>query len=135
VRVSCNGGCAVAIASAVAANPGRIVWVEGNATIDANQVLGSPAAPVTLFVQGDLTVAANFEFHGLLYLHAGGGTNNWTTNAGTTLVNGAVVAEGNLNVAGAPNVAFDAGVLRTINLTQGSMVRVPGSWRDFAAGS
>jgi hypothetical protein len=135
VRVSCNGGCAVAIASAVAANPGRIVWVEGNATIDANQMLGSPAAPVALFVQGDLTVDANLELHGLLYLHAGGGTNNWTTNAGTTLVNGAVVAEGNLNIAGAPNVAFDAGVLRLISLTQGSMVRVPGSWRDFAAGS
>lgn len=135
VRVSCNGGCAVAIASAVAANPGRIVWVEGNATIDANQVLGSPAAPVALFVQGDLTVAANLELHGLLYLHAAAGTNSWTTNAGTTLVNGAVVAEGNLNVVGAPNVAFDAGVLRMISLTQGSMVRVPGSWRDFAAGS
>jgi hypothetical protein len=67
VRVSCNGSCAVAIASAVAANPGRIVWVEGNATIDANQVLGSPA-PVALFVQGDLTVDANLELHGLLYL-------------------------------------------------------------------
>jgi len=135
VRVNCNGNCAVAIASAVSANPGRIVWVEGNATIDANQVLGSPAAPVMLFVQGDLTVAANLEVHGLLYLHASTGSNSWTTNAGTTLVNGAVVAEGNLNVAGAPNVAFDADVLRTINLTHGSMVRVPGSWRDFAAGS
>jgi PilX N-terminal len=135
VRVICNGNCAVAIASAVSANPGRIVWVEGNATIDANQVLGSPAAPVIVFVQGDLTVSANLEVHGLLYLHASTGTNNWATNAGTTLINGAVVAEGNLTITGAPNVAFDASVLSTINLTQGSMVRVPGSWRDFAAGS
>jgi hypothetical protein len=38
-------------------------------------------------------------------------------------------------VDGTPTIVFNPAVLRTINLTQGSMVRVPGSWRDFAAGS
>jgi hypothetical protein len=48
---------------------------------------------------------------------------------------GAVVAEGALTVAGAPTISFDPAILRTIGLTQGSLVRIPGSWRDFAAGS
>lgn len=135
VRVTCGGGCATAIASAVSDNPGRIVWVQGPATIDANLVLGSAALPVMLFVQGDLTVTGNLQMHGVMYMHSAGGQVNWATTAGSTVIHGAVVAEGDLSVQGAPTITFDPGVLRTINLTQGSMVRVPGSWRDFAAGS
>lgn len=135
VRVNCNGNCALQIAQAVSANPGRVVWVEGNATIDSNQVLGTAVEPVTLFVRGDLTMAANLQLTGLLYLHSAGGANTLAVNAGSTTVIGAVVAEGALTAAGAPIISFDAAVLRTISQTQGSLVRVPGSWRDFAAGS
>jgi hypothetical protein len=135
VRVTCNGACDAAIAGAVSANPGRIVWVEGSATIDNNLVLGSTATPVMLVLQGDLTVAANLNMVGMLYLHAQSGSNVWNTTAGSTLIEGAVVTEGNLTFNGAPAIRFDPNVLRTISTKQGSMVRVPGSWRDFQAGS
>jgi len=134
VRVACNGGCGQTIADTVSANPGRVVWVEGNATIDSNQVFGSPTDPVLLIVRGNLTVAANLQMHGVLYLHANGGT-TWSTTAGSTSINGAVVAEDGLTFVGAPTISFDPAVLRVIRLTQGSLVRIPGSWRDFAAGS
>jgi hypothetical protein len=132
VRVTCAGDCGNAIATAVSDNPGRVVWVQGPATIDANLVLGSAATPVMLVVEGNLTVSANLQMYGVLYLT---GNPIWSTTAGSTLIRGAVVTEGNLSVVGAPAVAFDPDVLRTINLTQGSMVRIPGSWRDFTAGS
>lgn len=135
VRLTCAGDCTTAIAAAVSDNPGRIIWVQGPTTIGANQVLGSAATPVMLFVQGDLTVNANLQMHGVLYLHSTSGQVNWVTTAGSTVIHGAVVAEGNLATQGAPGIVFDPNVLRTINLTQGSMVRVPGSWRDFAQGS
>jgi Tfp pilus assembly protein PilX len=135
VRITCSGDCDSAIANAVSANPGRIIWVQGPATIDSNLVLGSVAEPVMLVVQGNLTVSANLQFFGVLYLHDTSGSNVWNTTAGSTLINGALVAEGNLSITGTPTISFDPNVLRTINLTQGSMVRVPGSWRDFAAGS
>jgi len=137
VRVSCNGDCALQIATAISNNPGRVIWVDGNATIDTNQVIGSVAEPVVLMVKGNLTVAANLQLHGVVYLHADDGVNanTWSITAGSTTVNGAVVAEGNLTVVGAPTISFDPDVLRAINLNQGSMVRIPGSWRDFAAGS
>jgi hypothetical protein len=138
VQVTCAGGCATQIGAAISQNPGRVIWVQGPATIDSAQVWGSAAQPVMLVVQGDITVSANLQLFGVLYLHTGGGaggTNTWTTTVGSTLIQGAVVAEGDLSVVGAPTVVFDAGVLRTINLTQGSLVRIPGSWRDFAAGS
>jgi hypothetical protein len=135
VRVTCGGGCDDAVATAISDNPGRIIWVQGPLTIDSNRVFGSAASPVMLFVQGNLTVSANLQLHGVMYLHDPSNANTWTTNAGNTLIRGAVVAEGALSMQGTPAISFDPDVLRTINLTQGSMVRIPGSWRDFAAGS
>jgi len=108
-----------------------VIWVQGSATIDSAQVWGTTAQPVMLVVQGNLTVSDNLQLVGVLYLHGGAGTNTWTTTGGSTLIQGAVVGEGNLTVAGNPTVVFNPTVLRTINLTQGSMVRIPGSWRDF----
>ena len=135
VQVTCAGNCAGAIGMAVSQNPGRVIWVQGPATIESAQVWGSAADPVMLVVQGDLTVSANVQLFGVLYLHGGGGANTWTTTVGTTLIEGAVVGEGDLSVVGTPTIVFNPGVLRTINLTQGSLVRIPGSWRDFDAGS
>ena len=134
VQVTCAGNCANNIATAVSQNPGRVIWVQGSATIESAQVWGTLAQPVMLVVQGDLTVADNLQLFGALYL-GGSATNTWTTTAGSTLIEGAVVGEGNLSVVGTPTIVFNPAVLRTINLTQGSLVRIPGSWRDFAAGS
>jgi Tfp pilus assembly protein PilX len=136
VRVSCSvGDCASSIALAVSDNPGRMIWAEGPVTIGSNILLGSAASPVMLFIKGNLTVSANLQLHGVVYLYDTDDTTTWNTAAGSTLIHGAVVAEGDLSVLGTPAISFDPDVLRTINLTQGSMVRVPGSWRDFAAGS
>ncbi|HEY6511429.1 MAG TPA: hypothetical protein VI032_05590 [Burkholderiaceae bacterium] len=135
VRVPCAGNCGSSIAAAVSQNPGRVIWVQGSATIDSAQVWGSAAQPVVLVIEGDLTVSNNLQLFGMLYLHGSGGANIWTTTAGTTLIEGAVVGEGSLSVVGAPTIVFNSVVLRTINLKQGSLVRIPGSWRDFAPGS
>lgn len=133
VQVVCSGDCATQIATAISQNPGRVIWVQGPATIDSAQVWGTTAQPVMLLLQGNLTVSANLQLFGVMYLQ--GDTTTWTTSAGSTLIQGAVVAEGDLSVQGAPTIVFNPDVLRTINLTQGSLVRIPGSWRDFAAGS
>jgi hypothetical protein len=135
VRVTCGADCDLQIAQAVSDNPGRVVWVEGDVTFDANRVLGTTAEPALLFVRGNVTVSANLQLTGMLYLHSAGGANTFSVTAGSTSVFGAVVAEGALTVAGAPTISFDPAILRTIGLTQGSLVRIPGSWRDFAAGS
>lgn len=132
VPVACNGNCAAAIGAAVSANPGRVIWVEGDVTFDTAQVLGTAADPVLLVIHGDLTGSANVQLTGVLYLFTNGGTTTWNTAAGSTIVNGAVVAEGHLEIVGTPTISFDPAVLRTINLNQGSVVRIPGSWRDFA---
>jgi type IV pilus assembly PilX-like protein len=138
VQVTCAGSCGAAIDAAVSRNPGRVIWVQGPATIESARVWGTADQPVMLVVQGDLTVSDNLQLFGVLYLRNGAGNDSsWATNAGSTLIQGAVVVEGNLSMAGAtaPTIVFDPGVLRTINLKQGSLVRIPGSWRDFEAGT
>jgi hypothetical protein len=135
-RIVCGADCSTAILAAASDNPGRVIWVEGPATISSEITLGGPGLPpVMLVVQGNLTVSANLRLTGVLYLHDPSDSNVWNTNAGTTTIQGAVVAEGNLSVTGDPRIIFEPEVLRTINKSQGSLVRVPGSWRDFAAGS
>jgi len=137
VRVTCGADCGPAIATAVANNPGRVIWLDGDVAIGSNTVLGSPPdEPVLILLRGNLTVSANLQLHGVLYLQETDPATpiTWTTNAGSTTVHGAVVAEGGLAMHGAPTIIFNPGVLRTINLTQGSLVRIPGSWRDFTPG-
>jgi hypothetical protein len=134
VRITCSGDCGSAIANAVHDNPGRVIWVLGPVTIGSELTLGGPGAPpVMLVVQGNLSVSAGLTINGVLYLHDPSGATSWATNAGTTVIQGAVIAGGDLSITGTPIISFDPNILRTINLTQGSMVRVPGSWHDFGA--
>jgi hypothetical protein len=138
VQVTCAGSCGTAINAAISQNPGRVIWVQGPATIESTMVWGTADQPVMVVVQGDLSVSSNLQLFGVLYLRNGAGDDSsWTTNAGSTLIQGAVVVEGNLSMAGAtsPTIVFNPGVLSTINLKQGSLVRIPGSWRDFEAGT
>jgi len=138
VQVTCAGNCGAAIDAAIWRNPGRVIWVQGPATIESNMVWGTADQPVMLVVQGDLTVSGGLQLFGVLYLRNGAGDDSlWTTNAGSTRIHGAVVVEGNLSMAGAtaPTIVFNPGVLSTINVKQGSLVRIPGSWRDFEAGT
>ena len=64
-------------------------------------------------------------------------TDDWIFYALTAMLIAIVgfLAQYASELQGAPTIVFDPGVLRIVNLTQGSLVRIPGSWRDFAAGS
>jgi len=59
-----------------------------------------------------------------------GAAADWASN-GSGVVQGAVLAEGNLAGASAPAILFDAPVVNRVRLTYGPMIRVPGGWRDF----
>jgi hypothetical protein len=52
-----------------------------------------------------------------------------STGRGSIL--GALISEGDVAGPSAPDVRYDASVITRIRVTQGSMVRVPGGWRDF----
>jgi hypothetical protein len=47
-------------------------------------------------------------------------------------VQGAIVAEQDLQVAGNPTLVYDSAVMNRLRRTVGSFVKVSGGWRDFA---
>jgi hypothetical protein len=55
---------------------------------------------------------------------------DWVTT-GSSTVRGALVAEGNVSGAGTPQIVYDRALLESLRLTTGSIVRVPGGWRDY----
>ena len=51
LRLTCpGGGCRQALTDLALANPGRVLWVDGNLTLESDGDIGSAAEPVTLVV-------------------------------------------------------------------------------------
>jgi hypothetical protein len=68
------------------------------------------------------------QIFGLLYGQAADWAN---AGMGAVTVQGAAVAEGNFIGTGIPTIQYDPAILERLRLGTGTMVRVPGSWRDF----
>ena len=122
-------------------NPNRIIWVEGNLTVDTN--IGTAGAPVLLIVNADtLTLATNVNIYGFVYLTGAASattTINLPAASPPPTITGALAVEGSLTVsyASAPavgqelTITYDPVPLNLLRTTYGSWVRVVGGWRDF----
>lgn len=129
----CGGGCDEAdVVAAVAANPGRPIWVEGDLDIDSAVDIGTETEPVVLIVDGgNLSIsAAGAVIRGLVYVRPDDPVAGWTipvagTVRGAVVVDGAVVGTG-----GSFQIDYDGALLRTLRAGTGSLVMVPGGWRD-----
>jgi hypothetical protein len=113
-------------------NPGRPIWLTGSTgvlTIDAN--IGTDAAPALIITEGDVSIADGVTVKGLIY----GRKPAWTwTAAGSATVQGAVIAEGGMTIAGAgtsTSITYDPVLLKSLRVSYGTFVRVPGGWKDF----
>lgn len=127
VVLDCGAGCAGALRDAVAANPGRPIWVNGDLSIDSDVTIGSADAPVLVVVAGKVDLnSPGARIVGVVYSQAA----DWLSS-GTGLVEGAVLAEGNLSGGSAMTVVYDGAIVGQVRATYGPIIRVPGGWRDF----
>jgi hypothetical protein len=108
-------------------HPGRILWAEGDVSLNGGADLGAPDNPVVLVVEGDLAID-NFTVHGLVY---GRADPEWTVTGSNSRLRGALIAENDLAGGASFDVVHDAGILNHLRWRHGSFVRVPGGWRDF----
>jgi Tfp pilus assembly protein PilX len=136
----CPSPCtSAAIITLLADNPNRIIWVEGDLSLDA--AIGSAPVPVLLIVNGStLTLSAGVNLYGFVYLTGGASTTSTIElPAAATTITGAVVAEGQLMTHyAAPGgsgteltVNYDRQIMDILRTTYGTWVRVTGGWRDF----
>jgi hypothetical protein len=136
IRLTCPAQCAAKdLATLAAGNPGRVLWLTGNVDlgpdpVTANAVtIGTPATPVVMVINGNLTASAADTINGLVYVVPTAGTNFWTTG-GSFAINGAVVSEGGVDGPGTPQITYSLATMNSLRLASGSFVRVPGGWID-----
>ncbi len=127
-QLDCSTACTAGqINEVLRWKPGRAVFLNGAGGLNLNADVGSATQPVVLISQGPIaTRTALTTVHGLLYVRAP----SWITS-GETVVQGALVAEGDLSLAEKLRVNYDPSVLTHLQRNLGSFVRIPGGWRDF----
>jgi hypothetical protein len=130
--IGCAGasGCATAVANAVASAKNQL-WVDADLQFSNGNVpqsLGTPANPVILATAGNIAFDGDRPLYGLLF---GAGPALTIGGAGAADVRGAVMARGDLTGSANMTVLYEPAVLRKLRPATGSLVRVPGSWRDF----
>lgn len=126
LRIDCQAGCSDMLHGIT----DRAVWLEaeGSAPIRLESVqLGSDDEPVILIADHPLELRGNTQITGLVFAPA----LDWDATGSSTHVTGAVIVVDDLQTNGDPRIDYDPAVLRTLALRLGSVVRVPGSWRDF----
>lgn len=132
--ITCAPTCnEVPLVAALASAPTRMLWINGNVSIDTAVTLGSANAPVMIVIAGgSLTFTAAATIYGVVY---GGRSSDVAPGAftvsGSGTVRGALMAEHALVGVGDPVIAFDPSVVTTLRQTRGSFVVVPGTWKDF----
>ena len=113
------------VRNAVALNPGRVLWIDGDVDLDG-AAIGSAAAPVMIVVDGQATLGA--ELFGAMHVRA----LDWAA-AGGGVLHGALIVENRMtgDASTTFSVAFDTDILRRLRWASGSFVLIPGGWRDF----
>ncbi len=128
LRPPCTAGVcnATQVRDLAAINPGRVIWVEGDLSIDTGGDVGSPTEPLVLVVDGNLSFSLPVDVYGLVYSRS----TNWSMS-GPGRILGAAVAEGRVSGSATTQIEYDRAVLNRLRFQTGSFVLVPGSWRDF----
>lgn len=123
-RLDCQSDCGAALAAA-AARGITLVSVPGDLQLQGPMSLGTPQRPMLIVADGAIRLQGNVVLHGVLY----GNGLAWT--APSAVVRGALISEGPAGGDNSLDLARDAAVLGALRTSQGSFVRLPGSWRDF----
>ncbi len=129
IQVDCNAACdAAAVNAVLVSGRSRVVWLAGpgGLVIGAGDSIGAAGDPVTLIIEGPLTMSAaavGATLSGLVY------TSSATLDAG--IVRGALISAGNVSANGTGQVVYDRAALARLRSAEGAFVRIPGSWRDF----
>lgn len=123
----CGGDCASAFQTAFDQGY-RAFYLQGDMSI-SNGTIGTQANPVILVTSADLKFNGATQVWGLIYADT---AVSWNPNGlGSGGLNGALVTRGSFSPNANANYLYDADALSRIRGLTGTMMRVPGSWKDF----
>ena len=128
------------LATTIDDNPGRVIWVNGDLSLDSAGDIGSAAQPVVLVATGDVQFNATVNVFGVVYARAAScdvplapPCAPWNIgSSGTSVLHGAAISQNGLTGSVTDTtIVYDPDVLARTRWMTGSFVRVPGSWKDF----
>lgn len=130
IRVlDCSATCnSAAVRAAATSYPGLPIWANGSVTVDGD--IGSANAPVVLVATGPIRLGSGVVY-GLLYSRAEPSWAIGNAPGDSSEVHGAVVAQGSMSGQGSQLIQYNADILKRLRTSSGSVVRVPGGWKDF----
>jgi|JI10StandDraft_1071094.scaffolds.fasta_scaffold250374_1 hypothetical protein len=128
VRIACPAGDCTSgdVNGIVAANPGRVIWVDGDLNLNSAANLGTPGQPVMMLATGKITLSSVVNINGFVYSDK---DIVWTATAAGSVLRGALMAKGDFRAASAVVAIYDSAMMQRISLGYGSFARLPGSWQ------
>ena len=106
----------------------RAFYLQGDMSI-SNGTIGTQANPVILATSANLKFNGTTQIWGLIYADT---AVSWNPNgSGNGKLNGALVTRGSFSPNANADYLYDADALSRIRGLTGTMMRVPGSWKDF----
>lgn len=127
--ISCSGpsDCASQLQNAYNAGA-RAFYFTSDMQLSGNGTFGSVANPVVLVTPNNLRVNGNWDIYGVVFSNSADYNNLGT---GAANIYGAIVSCAAYSNNGNGTASYNPDVLNNLNSMNGTMVRVPGSWRDW----
>lgn len=125
----CGSNCESAFNAAYSEAGGgfRFFYLEAYLQVSSGTI-GSADDPVAIVTSADIRFNGGTNVWGLIY----GDSDNFTPSGlGSGTLRGAVVARNDFSVNGNPEFIYDPDVLKKLQEDTGTILRVPGSWKDF----
>jgi Tfp pilus assembly protein PilX len=128
-RLACAGSadCTSKIMTAYDAG-WRSFFFESDVQLSGNGVLGSVTKPVIFVTEHDLKINGTWEITGLIFSNNADWDNLGT---GSSRLNGAQLSCASYRNNGNGTISYDRAALNNARRQSASVVRVPGSWRDW----
>lgn len=111
-----------------------VAFGSGNLPATLGGTLGSSTRPLSIASSASVELKANITAYGMFYAATAGADTEWDySGSGTAKVYGAFVSRGTFDKgSGTLDLIYDANIFGPGSL-RGTMIRVPGSWRDRAS--
>lgn len=106
------------------------IWINqlsGQASLTGNSTIGSKDKPKILVIDGDLKIAGNIEFYGVVYVLR----DFINKGSGNLTIHGSMIVSGDMSSQGNPNIEYDADLLMKLGEAN-QFQKIPGGWSDMS---
>lgn len=123
--LTCSPGPCSAADITPLATQKKIIYVKGDLNINSGATFGSDAEPVTLIVEGALTIAGGARIKGVVFT-----TSDFNNGNNSGRIDGALIVDGNATTTGNFTFSHDNNIVNALNQSIGFYVPIDRTWME-----